>query len=208
MNQASLLTYLEIKFVKEFILLSSWSCAVFWLFQQHHIILLIIGVLWIGLKQLNQRDHLLLSYLTHSIAALIPIVLMWTLYHSVLQAWWLADDPALLKSIVEHGVFPHFYQSEVWRSLSPANLTPWVTLSLGIDWHLFGLEPSGFYWHHLLSFSIVLLIAYFVLNLFFSPLVCSLTLGFLVASVPSANLVQFLMVRHYLEGLGLSLRRI
>ncbi len=145
------------------------------------------------------------DYVYHGIAILIPIALMWILYHSVLQTWWLADDPALLQSIAEHGIISHFYQSEVWRSLSSANLTPWVILSLGIDWHFFGLEPLGYYWHHLLSFSIVLLIAYFVLNLFFSPLVCSLTLSIFVASIPSANIAQFLMTRHYLEGLGLSL---
>jgi len=145
------------------------------------------------------------DYVYHGIAILIPIALMWILYHSVLQAWWLADDPALLQSIAEHGIISHFYQSEVWRSLSSANLTPWVILSLGIDWHFFGLEPLGYYWHHLLSFSIVLLIAYFVLNLFFSPLVCSLTLSIFVASIPSADIAQFLMTRHYLEGLGLSL---
>jgi len=43
---------------------------------------------------------------------------MWTLYHTALQAWWLADDPALLKNIVEHGIFSHFYQSEARRSLN------------------------------------------------------------------------------------------
>jgi hypothetical protein len=150
-------------------------------------------------------NNRILFFLRHGIAIVIPIALMWTLYHSVLQTWWLADDPALLKNIAEHGIISHFYQSDVWRSVSSANLTPWVILSLGIDWYFFGLEPSGFYLHHLLSFSLVLLIAYFVLNLFFSPLVCSLTLSIFVASIPSANIAQFLMTRHYLEGLGLSL---
>ncbi len=147
-----------------------------------------------------------LTYLTHLSAALLPIALLWTLYHTATQAWWLADDPALLRSIAEYGIFPHFYQGEVWRnSVSYANLTPWVIFSLGIDWHLFGLEPFGYYIHHLLSFSVVLLIAYWVLNLFFSPLTCSLVLCIFVTSVPSANVAQLLMVRHYLEGLGFSL---
>jgi len=145
------------------------------------------------------------DYVYHSIAILIPVALMWILYHNVLQAWWLGDDPFLLQSIAEHGIISHFYQSEVWRSLSPINLTPWVILSLGIDWHFFGLEPLGYYWHHLFSFTFVLIIAYLVLNLFFSPLVCSLTLSIFVASIPSADIAQFLMVRHYLEGFGLTL---
>jgi hypothetical protein len=147
----------------------------------------------------------LLFFLRHGVAIIIPIALMWILYNSVLQTWWLADDPALLQSIAEHGIISHFYQSEIWRSLSSANLTPWVILSLGIDWHFFGLEPLGYYWHHLLSFTMVLIIAYFVLNRFFSQLVSSLTLSLFVASIPSAYIAQFLMTRHYLEGLGLSL---
>lgn len=151
-------------------------------------------------------NNRILFFLRHIVAIIIPIVLMWTLYHSVLQdTWWLADDPALLKNIVEHGIFSHFYQSEVWRNLSSSSITPWIILSLGIDWHLFGLEPLGYYWHNLLSFTLVIIIAYIVLNLFFSSLVCSLTLSFFVVSVPSIDIVQFLMARHYLEGLGLSL---
>lgn len=147
----------------------------------------------------------LLFFLRHGVAISIPIALMWILYHSVLQTWWLADDPALLQSIAEHGIISHFYQSEVWRNLSSANLTPWVMLSLGIDWYFFGLEPIPYYLHHLLSFTMVLIIAYFVLNLLFSSMVCSLSLSIFVASIPSAYIAQFLMTRHYLEGLGLSL---
>ena len=186
------------------VLLAFWNIIFFWLFRQHHFIF-IIPFLWLGLTYLQKYGKSRYFYLTHTIAALTPIFLMWMLYHTALQAWWLADDPFLLKNLVEQGIFSHFYQSDVWRSLSPANLTPWVVLSLGIDWHWFGLEPLGYYWHHLLSFSLILLIAYQVLNLFFSPLICSIALSLLVASVPSANIAQFLMVRHYLEGLGLSL---
>ncbi|MCK5877440.1 MAG: hypothetical protein KAG43_07380 [Candidatus Marithrix sp.] len=145
------------------------------------------------------------SNLTNLIAVLIPIILMWIFYHPIQQSWWLADDPALLQSIIEHGIFPHFYDSDVWRGLNASNLMPWLTLSLGIDWYLFGLEPKGFYVHHLLSFSIVLLIAYIFLRQYFSALICSIVLSIFVVSVPSANIAQFLMVRHYLEGFGLSL---
>ncbi|OAD18766.1 membrane protein [Candidatus Thiomargarita nelsonii] len=110
MNKPILLLYLENNFFKAFILLILWSSAVFWLFQQYHITLVILGLLWIGLKHIH-------NWLTHLIAALIPISLMWILYHTVTQAWWLADDPTFLQSIIEHGIFSHFYQSEMWRSL-------------------------------------------------------------------------------------------
>jgi len=205
-NSLMLLTYLKNHLFKELMVLSLWSAAVFGLFDSHQLILIMIGLLWLGLIPLqNGRNHYWQNALTHAIAASIPIVLMFVLYHGVLQAWWLADDPGLLQRIAESGIFPHFYQSDVWRAFSASHLTPWVPLSLGIDWHLFGLEPLGFYGHHLLSFTLVLLMAYLVLNLFFSPLVCSLILSLFVASVPCANVAQLIMVRHYLEGLGLSL---
>ncbi|RKZ44676.1 MAG: hypothetical protein DRR16_32855 [Candidatus Parabeggiatoa sp. nov. 3] len=201
-----LFTYFKNNLFKELTVLSLWIAAVFWLFDAHQLILILIGLLWLGLIPLqNRRNPYWQNALKHAIAASIPIVLMFVLYHSVLQAWWLADDPGLLQRIAESGIFPHFYQSDVWRAFSASHLTPWVPLSLGIDWHLFGLEPLGFYAHHLLSFTLVLLIAYLVLNLFYSPLVCSLILSLFVASVPCANVAQLIMVRHYLEGLGLSL---
>lgn len=203
MTKSNWLTSSITTFGKDLILFCVWGSVVFWLFPQLYPLLLSLGLWLIGLKHL--QVHLDQGYVTHTIAVLTPIGLMWILYYTAMQAWWLADDPALLRNIAERGILPHFYQSDVWRSVSYINLTPWVIFSLGIDWHFFGLEPLGYYIHHLLSFSIVLFLAYWVLNLFFSPLTCSLTLSILVVSVPSANVAQLLMVRHYLEGLGLSL---
>lgn len=141
----------------------------------------------------------------HVFALLLPIVFLWMQYHDVTSFWWMGDDPVILWSTIQKGIFPHFYKPEVWRSFSPSNLTPWVQLSFGIDWKLFGLHPVGFYWHQLISFTLVLIAAYGVLRLNFHPLFASFILILFTFSVPSSAAVQTLMVRHYLEGMGLAL---
>lgn len=171
-------------------------------FTPHQHLLGMIGVAWIisyHLEYTNKR------FLAHLIAFTIPLTLTLYFYHDHLNAWWLADDPALLQAIVEHGVLPHFYDSTVWRQVSPANLTPWLIASLGIDWFWWQLEPLGYYIHHFVSFLLVLSISYLALKKYFSPTVTSLTLSLFVLSTPVAHLLQFLMVRHYLEGLGFAI---
>lgn len=170
-------------------------------FTTHHYLLGSIGVAWIISYHLEYTNKF---FLAHLISFCIPIVLLY-FYRDHLNAWWLADDPALLQAIAEHGILPHFYDSTVWRQVSPANLTPWLIASLGIDWFWWQLEPFGYYIHHFISFILVLLISYLALKNYFSPTITSITLSLFVLSTPVAHLLQFLMVRHYLEGLGFAI---
>ena len=140
----------------------------------------------------------------HVIASLFPVFFLWFYYHKVISFWWMGDDPVILWVTIEKGIFSHFYKPDVWRSFSAANLTPWIQLSFGLDWHLFGLEPSGFYWHQMISFTLVLLSAYVVLSLYFHPVFICFILTLFTVSVPSAIVVQSLCTRHYIEGLGLA----
>lgn len=171
-------------------------------FSAHPYLLYSIGVAWLISYHLEYTHK---RFIAHLIAFSIPVVLTWYFYHTHLNAWWLADDPALLQAIAEHGVLPHFYDSTVWRQVSPANLTPWLIASLGMDWYGWQLEPLGYYIHHFVSFILVLSISYFTLKYYFSPTVVSITLSLFVLSTPVAHLLQFLMVRHYLEGLGFAI---
>ena len=206
-------THLRAHLPKTLVLIGVWTGAALWLLHDYRIIATIACLLWIGMASspiadwsTGNRRTRLATAVTHGVAALVPIVLLWSLYHTATHAGWREDDPMFLQSIAQHGIVAHFYDSELWRGLLfGTNLIPWATLSLGVDWHLFGIEPLGFYGHQLLSFSIVLVIAYAVLSRFFSPLICSVTLSVFVASVPSAYIASYLMTRHYLEGLGLSL---
>jgi hypothetical protein len=140
------------------------------------------------------------NYRVHWWAISLPLLLFWVLYHQLLSAWWTADDPALLEYI--HEVKPWTMLVSKTRDLFYAPLQP---LSWSWDYHFFGLQPSGFYWHHLLSFSLVILLAYSVLSQFFPPLLASMIISLFITMVPTAHVAHHLMLRHYLEGFGLAL---
>lgn len=135
----------------------------------------------------------------------LTLLCLWINNISTLQLWWLEDDPIFLQGISHYGVWAHFYRPEVWQDLMPYHLMPWIILSFGVDWHLFGFDPTGYYWHQFLSFTLVIIIAYKVLRRFFPAWICSSVLTLFVISQPSTHTLQLLMVRHYIEGLGLSL---
>lgn len=169
-----------------------------------------VSALFLGLSQLqlawqapNKKDDYLnkQKYLTHLFAVSLPLLLFWLLYHEVLNGWWTFDDPDILHYVETIGPFAGFFDPNQKYNF----YTPLQHLSLGIDYWLFGLEPAGFYWHHLLSLSVVVLLAYAVLSLFFAPLLASIVVSLFVVSVPTAQVTHYLMVRHYVEGLALSL---
>ena len=146
-----------------------------------------------------------LSYFKHFFNILICILILWTLYGFVIYyGWWTGDDPGILYSTVKNGIFKHFYCPQVWKFLSSTNLTPWINLSFGVDWHLFGFHAKGFYIHQLISFSLVLIFCYLVIIEFLPPLVTFIVLLLFITSRPAVCFAEFLWVRHYLEGLGLA----
>ncbi len=106
----------------------------------------------------------------------IILIILWLLigvcYYPV-EYWWLEDDPIFLQGIARYGILAHFYRPEVWQDLMPYHLMPWVILSFGIDWQLFGFNPIGYYWHHLISFAIVITIAFLLLRQFFPRWICA-----------------------------------
>ncbi|MBZ0114680.1 MAG: hypothetical protein K8J08_19620 [Thermoanaerobaculia bacterium] len=133
------------------------------------------------------------------------LVLLWTLHGSALASWWTRDDPCLLRSIAEHGIVPHGLDPAVWRALSSNVFMPWQLLSLGFDWHLFGLAPLGYYVHQLLALTLVVVLAHRLFLRWVSPSTSGFALWLFVASAPVFGITQQLMNRHYAEGLALSL---
>lgn len=139
----------------------------------------------------------------HLFAVAIPVIVFLLLYIKILDFWFMADDPCHLKYIANNGLFAAFY--DLTRIFSFANFTPWEPFSLGIDFKLFKLNPAGYYWHHLLVFSAALPLAYSVLSRYFPPIIISFVLTWFVVSIPTSDIVSYLMLRHYLEGLVLSI---
>jgi hypothetical protein len=143
--------------------------------------------------------------MTNAFALLIPLALFALLNHGASGSWWAYDDPCLLRSVVERGVAAHFVDPATWRGVSGTLLMPWTIFSFGIDYHAFGLEPLGFYAHHLLSFAVLIVVACVVLRRFLTPAFACLALSLFVVSLPSFVVAQRLMNRSYVEGLALAL---
>src|SRR5262245_39725869 len=101
----------------------------------------------------------------HTLAISIPVLLLWTLYMPAQDSWWTCDDPFVLKTLFERGTFSHFVDPLVWKGYSLHSFTPWMHLSYALDLRLFGLNPAGFYFHQLLSFSLVIALAYGILRI-------------------------------------------
>ena len=141
-----------------------------------------------------------------SLSAIVPAIgMFWAFHSNALAGWWTSDDPCLLAAVDDHGIGAHFLDPQVWQGLSSNVFMPWQLLSLGIDWKLFGLSPAPFFWHHLLSFTAVLVLAFLVGRRWISSASCGIGLLWFVASVPAFGVSQQLMNRHYIEGLGLAL---
>ena len=142
--------------------------------------------------------------------AMLPVVFLWAFFHDALRGWWIADDPALLRATIEHGIWGQFYDPAIWRAHypmapAPGMLTPWINLTFGFDFHLFGLHPEGFYVHHFISFSLLLFISCRALGRFMQPWAAASAVMLFLLSGPSAAVVQLLQLRHYLEGFLLAL---
>jgi len=137
------------------------------------------------------------SLLIHLLALTILLSLFWLLYHQVLTAWWSFDDPDILRYVHTHGPWVGFFDpSKKYNFYAPLQNFSWW-----IDYQLFGFNPKGFYWHHLLSISAIVILAYMVLNTFFSPLISMMIVSLFIVLVPTAQVTHYLMVRHYVEGL-------
>lgn len=136
--------------------------------------------------------------------------LPWLLYGSVLGQFWTADDPPLLASLARHGIWAHFIDPRVWAWHLPEPpmwgvFTPWVMLSMGLDWHLGGLDPRIAYLHHLLALGLTMVLLYLVLHRFFSRLAAGTACVLFMVTPPVQEAAHYLMERHYIEGLGLFL---
>ena len=142
------------------------------------------------------------------LALVAPLGLLFVHGLRTLGDWWLLDDPCLLASTLRHGPWAHFFDPQVWRPLSGNVLMPWTTLSFAFDAHLFGPEPQVFYAHQLVSFILLIVLAYALLRPLLTALGASLALSLFVASAPAMAVAWRLMNRHYLEGAVLAIAAI
>ncbi|MFT6094700.1 MAG: hypothetical protein ACJA2Q_002605 [Pseudohongiellaceae bacterium] len=128
-------------------------------------------------------------------------LLTYLVFGDVLAANWRADDTQILAHALRHNVLDNFFNPEVWRQLSPANLTPWVVASFEIDLLLFGLSPIGFYTHQLVAISLVAIACFMLLRLWLEQRFAFAAALIFLLGLPTTAAANNLMTRHYVEGL-------
>lgn len=169
------------------VVLLSWWIVVFWLLNLSPWTIVGAIILFFGLSHLPQAWHNPIQtnfhfdisrYLVHIFASGLPVLLFWLLYHTSLKGWWMIDDPCILEYVDRVGPIAGFFDPS--QKFNTSFYAPLQNFSLGIDYLFFGLNPSGFYWHHLLSFSLTLLLIYAVLSFFFAPLLASMIVSLFV----------------------------
>jgi hypothetical protein len=122
--------------------------------------------------------------------------------HHLIEANWRWDDTQILIHAINTGIWDNFTNPDVWRKFSPNNLTPWLILSFKFDYILFGLNPKGFYIHHLFSIIILtFLLIYLAIKLTSKNTSGLLIFLIFIAGAPLYTLTEQLMTRHYIEGM-------
>ncbi|MDP7089351.1 MAG: hypothetical protein QGG20_06360 [Dehalococcoidia bacterium] len=173
-------------------------------------LLMLLGAAWIGMGVCSMSWHFHKRATTNNehppvlielVAILLPLLLFWNIYAHILGNWFSYDDTDILHYVDVIGPFAGFYSPELKYNF----FTPMQQLSLRMDYFLFGFDPSGFYWHHLISLTLMLLLFYRVLRFFVAPIYASMIVALFVVALPTAQITNWLMVRHYVEGLVFSL---
>lgn len=137
-----------------------------------------------------------------AVIALVALVLL--AHGGVLAQWWLWDDPQLLYGAMRFSTADHFTNPGAWQQQSAANFVPMLMLAMEIDLGIFGVEPRGFYVHHLLIFAAAMLALYAYCRTFATPLVAGIAVAAVTLAQPAFTVASLLMDRHYAEGLLMS----
>lgn len=139
-------------------------------------------------------------WIVHLSALAVPQMLLLFFYLPTLGNGFSIDDPCHLVYVQDHGLWASFHDRA--NQISAMNFTPFYPLSFGLDYRWFGLDPTGYYAHHLLSFALLLGAVYLALILYLPPIGATFVLTAMGLATITVYLANTLMVRHYLEGLA------
>lgn len=134
------------------------------------------------------------------IAALVIAVAVAILHGEALRGWWMNDDPQVLLHAKRTSTAGLFTEPDTWRTLSTSNYTPLVTMSFELDLQLFGLDPTHFYVHHLVSLAILAWLFHLLARDHFGSRAALIGTLFVLLVPVTFIVARSLMLRHYIEG--------
>jgi hypothetical protein len=138
-----------------------------------------------------------------AIAILLAVALL--AGSGALRGWWRDDDPQVLLQAYLSSPLGVLFRPAVWKTLSASNFTPLVTISFDADLAVAGLRPRFFYFHQLLAVFLAAVLLERLLRRFVRPMLSIAGAAIFLVAPQTVLAVRMLMVRHYIEGLALSL---
>jgi len=148
------------------------------------VVAVLLYALLARLPALQRSPQVAAGWAAHGLALLIPLSFYALLYHPVLEAWWMLDDPYMLHYVHRANPLRGFYDPIGKLPF----YTPWLGLSYAVDYYLFDLEHQFYYAHHLLSFMVALVLLYVLLRQSLTPWLASMGLLLFLANAPVAQI--------------------
>jgi hypothetical protein len=130
--------------------------------------------------------------------------LTWLLYAPAVRLWWTHDDLYHLHLLLGNPRAWYFWDRAVYLAPPPKMLTPLLFLSLDADRFLFGLHPTAFHIHQIVSLSLAAPALYAVLRLWLERAWAALGAAVFLLGPPVASMALMVMVRHYVEVIPLA----
>ncbi len=136
------------------------------------------------------------------LALLAAVLLTLLLYGASLRGWWSSDDANIVLHARAWAPWRLMFDPQAYRSLIPYSLQPLLTLSFGADLALLGLQPWGFYLYQLLAIALSAWLVQRIAALWAPAPLAYGAMALFLAGTPVASASQYLMVRHYVDGLA------
>ncbi len=127
------------------------------------------------------------------------------LYAPVLSQWWTGDDTQILRHALSHSLLDIFTVPAAWRDLTWLYFTPQVSVAARLDTAVFGLQPGGWYVHHLIVLGAAAALLYVLVRRAAGAAGAFLAALLFLLGPSTAEVSRQLFSRHYVAGIALSL---
>lgn len=139
------------------------------------------------------------------VSGLLLALLVGLLHGYNLAGSWRWDDGAHLSFAATFTPLQYFFDPDITRLQSGANLTPWNVLFYDINLSLFGMDAAAHYAHMLLILWLTACLFYLVLRYWLPPVTAFVGPAAFLLGIPTLHVAAGLMHGHYATGLLLSL---
>ncbi len=139
------------------------------------------------------------------LAGLFLALFTFVVHGKVFSESWRWDDGAHLNFAARFSPWQYFFDPDIARAYSSANVAPWNLLFYDINLSLFGMNTGGHYAHLLLMVALGTILFYAVLRQWLTPFSAMIGAVALLLGKPTFHIAAGLMHGHYATGFALAM---